>query len=142
MTVWLSLNINVFEGHTLHPFSGRKKSFSNIVTWYELSVGNEALDIIWRHVEQLLRNDCEISNYTTAVTRQRTVNSNRGIVFSVQSVPRCYKDKLGVAVKGRVIAQAVVAGFPPRRPGSGHVGFVVDKVALGQVFSGYFGFPC
>jgi hypothetical protein len=39
-----------------------------------------------------------------------------------------------------------VAGFPPRRTGfeprSGHVGFVVDKVALGQVFSEYFGFPC
>jgi hypothetical protein len=28
--------------------------------------------------------------------------------------------------------------FDPR---SGHVGFVVDKVALGQVFSEYFGFP-
>jgi hypothetical protein len=26
--------------------------------------------------------------------------------------------------------------------GSGQVGFVVDKVALGQVFSEYFGFPC
>jgi hypothetical protein len=25
---------------------------------------------------------------------------------------------------------------------SGHVGFVVDKVALGQIFSEYFGFPC
>jgi hypothetical protein len=25
---------------------------------------------------------------------------------------------------------------------SGHVGFVLDKVALGQVFSEYFGFPC
>jgi hypothetical protein len=25
---------------------------------------------------------------------------------------------------------------------SSHVGFVVDKVALGQVFSEYFGFPC
>jgi hypothetical protein len=23
-----------------------------------------------------------------------------------------------------------------------HVGFVVDKVGLGQVFSEYFGFPC
>jgi hypothetical protein len=36
--------------------------------------------------------------------------------------------------------------FPPRRPGfdprSCHVEFVVDKVALGQVFSEYFGFPC
>jgi hypothetical protein len=35
----------------------------------------------------------------------------------------------------------LVAGFPPRRPGSGQVGFVVDKVAPGQVFSEYFGFP-
>jgi hypothetical protein len=40
----------------------------------------------------------------------------------------------------------LVAGFPPRRPGfqprSGHVGFLVDKVELRQVFSDYFGFPC
>jgi hypothetical protein len=37
-------------------------------------------------------------------------------------------------------------GFPPRRPAFdprfGQVVFVVDKVALGQVFSEYFGFPC
>jgi hypothetical protein len=40
----------------------------------------------------------------------------------------------------------LVASFPQRRivfePKSGHVGFVVDKVALGHVFSEYFGFPC
>jgi hypothetical protein len=36
----------------------------------------------------------------------------------------------------------LVAGFPQRRPRSGHVGFVVDKVALGKVFSEYFCFPC
>jgi hypothetical protein len=39
----------------------------------------------------------------------------------------------------------LVAGFPPRRSrfASGqHVGFVVDKAVLGQVFSEYFGFPC
>jgi hypothetical protein len=40
----------------------------------------------------------------------------------------------------------LVAGFPPRRPGfkpgSTHVGFVVDKLAVGQVSSEYFGFPC
>jgi hypothetical protein len=40
----------------------------------------------------------------------------------------------------------LVSGFPPRRPGfepgSDQVGFVVDKVALGRVFSEYFGFPC
>jgi hypothetical protein len=37
-----------------------------------------------------------------------------------------------------------VAGFPTKRryfePGLGHMGFVVDKVTLGQVFSEYFGF--
>jgi hypothetical protein len=27
-------------------------------------------------------------------------------------------------------------------PGSSHVGFVVNKVTLEQVFSEYFGFPC
>jgi hypothetical protein len=46
--------------------------------------------IIW-HVEPLLANDREISNYTTAVTRQQPVNSNRGTVLSVRSVPGCYK---------------------------------------------------
>jgi hypothetical protein len=36
----------------------------------------------------------------------------------------------------------VVHWRPGFEPGSGHVGFVVDKVALGQVFPEYFGFPC
>jgi hypothetical protein len=47
---------------------------------------------------------------------------------------------------GRAIAQAAsrrlstaAARFETR---SGHVGFVADKVALGQVFSEYLGFPC
>jgi hypothetical protein len=44
-----------------------------------------------------------------------------------------------------IIIIIIVAGFLPRRPWfeptSGHVGFAVDKVALGQVFSEYFGFP-
>jgi hypothetical protein len=37
---------------------------------------------------------------------------------------------------GRAVAQRLDAGFPPRRPGFAygqHVGFVVDKAALGQV---------
>jgi hypothetical protein len=41
-------------------------------------------------------------------------------------------------VEGRTIAQVVSRILPPRRtgfdPGSVHVGFVVDKVSLGQVF--------
>jgi hypothetical protein len=39
----------------------------------------------------------------------------------------------------------LVDGFPPRRSmfASGQdVGFLVDKAALGQVFSEYFDFPC
>jgi hypothetical protein len=43
------------------------------------------------HVDLLLHNDSEISNYTMAITRQWPLNSNRGIVFSVRSMPRCYK---------------------------------------------------
>jgi hypothetical protein len=39
----------------------------------------------------------------------------------------------------------LVAGIPPRRPGfdpgSVHVGFVVDKVAVGQVFPQVLRFP-
>jgi hypothetical protein len=41
-------------------------------------------------------------------------------------------------VTGRAIAQAV-SRFEPK---PGHMGFVVDKVALGQVFSEYFCFTC
>jgi hypothetical protein len=47
---------------------------------------------------------------------------------------------------GRAIAQAVSRWLSTAaarvRSWSGQVGFVVDKVALGQVFSEYFGFPC
>jgi hypothetical protein len=51
---------------------------------------------VW-HVDSLLVSDHEISSHTTVVTR-RPLNCNRGIVFSVWSMLRCYKqDKLGVA---------------------------------------------
>jgi hypothetical protein len=47
---------------------------------------------------------------------------------------------------GRAVAQAVIHWLPTAaaqvRAGSGHLEFVVEKVALGQVFSEYFGFPC
>jgi hypothetical protein len=50
-----------------------------------------------------------------------------------------------IQTKGRAVAQRLDAGFPPRRPGFAYgqlVEFVVDKAALWQVFSEYFGFPC
>jgi hypothetical protein len=34
-----------------------------------------------------------------AVTRQRPINSNRGMMVSMQSMLRCYKHKLGAAVR-------------------------------------------
>jgi hypothetical protein len=43
-----------------------------------------------------------------------------------------------VHIRGRAVAQRLDAGFPTRRPGFAygqHVGFVVDKAALAQVFS-------
>jgi hypothetical protein len=40
--------------------------------------------ILW-HVDPLLDNDREIRIYTTAVTRQRPVNSNRQTVFCAVS---------------------------------------------------------
>jgi hypothetical protein len=51
-----------------------------------------------------------------------------------------------VMEKGRAIAQAVSRWLPTAaagfETGFDQVGFVVIKVALGQVFSEYFGFPC
>jgi hypothetical protein len=52
----------------------------------------------------------------------------------------------GLGHKGFAIAQVVTRWLPTTaarvHTRSGHVGFVVDKVALGQVFSEYFSFPC
>jgi hypothetical protein len=42
-------------------------------------------------ISPLLGNDREIRNYTMGVIRQRPVNSNRGTVFSVRAMLRCYK---------------------------------------------------
>jgi hypothetical protein len=47
---------------------------------------------------------------------------------------------------GRALAQAVTLRLPiaaaRARIRAEYVGFVVDKAALGQVFSEYFSFPC
>jgi hypothetical protein len=58
----------------------------------------------------------------------------------------CFKTPAGFVMFVRAILRLChSSGSPPRRlgfePRSGHVGIVVDKVALGQVFSEYFGFP-
>jgi hypothetical protein len=48
--------------------------------------------ILWL-VDPLLGNDRETKYYTIAVTRQLPVNSSTRKVFSVWSLPRCYKQK-------------------------------------------------
>jgi hypothetical protein len=64
--------------------------------------------------------------------------------FCVHWVLPCRCDHHVTWNRGCAVAQAV-ASFPPWWPRfkhkSSHVGFVVDKVALGQVFSKYFSFP-
>jgi hypothetical protein len=49
-------------------------------------------------------------------------------------------------MKGRAVAQAVSRWLPTAAARvlvrAKHMGFVVDKEAVGQVFSVYFGFPC
>jgi hypothetical protein len=58
--------------------------------------------------------------------------------------PRPFRSRGSVVGIGRAVAQRLDAGFPSRLPGFAygqHVGFVVDKAALGQVCSEYFGFP-
>jgi hypothetical protein len=46
------------------------------------------------------------------------------------------------ATTGLLYQPRMIGDGPGFKTGCRHVGFVVDKVALGQVFSEYFGFPC
>jgi hypothetical protein len=82
---------------TESPFSlfhGALRSTQRFVQLIEHRNSSKNIILLW-HVDPLLSNDREIINYTTAVTRQRTINNNRETVFSVRSVPKCYKqDKL------------------------------------------------
>jgi hypothetical protein len=48
--------------------------------------------VVW-HVDTLLGSDHVTNNQTTAVTRQMTVNSNRENMFSVRSMPICFKQE-------------------------------------------------
>jgi hypothetical protein len=75
------------------------------------------------------------------------------VAFFVRSLPKLHnKESIENDCKGSVekICDRVSQGawhqdFPRQPgfdPGSGQMGFVVDKVALRQVFSEHFGFPC
>jgi hypothetical protein len=66
--------------------------------------------------------------------------------FRRNTLPLSSGSKSKPSKKGRVIAQAVSRRLPIAaaqvRATVRSLGFVVDEVALGQVFSEYFGFPC
>jgi hypothetical protein len=55
---------------------------------------------------------------------------------------RVYYNTAEVDRKKKVKVPEALPWFSRLEYGSGNVGFVVDKVALGQVFSEYFGFLC
>jgi hypothetical protein len=67
----------------------------------QLMLFGEAIPVHYENHIVACSNDREISNYTTAVTRQRLVNSNRGTMFSVRSVPRRCRQKLRVRTCAR-----------------------------------------
>jgi hypothetical protein len=71
----------------------------------------------------------------TLLLRRRYAN---GIITQ----PRTVKLKLRPCHSSGGYSPASHRGGPGFDPRSGLVGFVVDKVALGQVFSEYFGLPC
>jgi hypothetical protein len=71
---------------------------------------------------------------------------NKLIQFLLYNMFRPFRLSLRKLI-GRAIAQAVSRWLPTDVVRGSHPGlvmwdFVVDKVALGQVFSEYFGFPC
>jgi hypothetical protein len=57
---------------------------------------------LW-HADPLVGGDREIGDCTAAVARQWSAN-NRGMLFSVRSVPRCYKQ--GRWSNGLVVGQS------------------------------------
>jgi hypothetical protein len=104
------------------------------------------IDRIWQHKHKWKRNRyCNIRNvvyFKFMWINTVAIDSDRSLTYTLKFLcgmfltpPRgpCHSS-------GRESP-----GFPPRWPGfeprSGHVGFVVYKVALEQVFFEYFGFP-
>jgi hypothetical protein len=71
---------------------------------------------------------------------------NKCYKYSLKHVLQTFVFSLQDMILTVYLLMWLVTGFPPRRPGfepgSRHVGFVVDKVPLGQVFSEYFDLPC
>jgi hypothetical protein len=72
-------------------------------------------------------------------TRLYSVTAHKTLLFIITSVRTSYL----MMIVGRAVAQGVSRWFSTAaarvRTRSGHMGFVVDKETLGQIFSEYFG---
>jgi hypothetical protein len=105
-----------------------------------------------------LRNVGELAPYyTESHTGNINIHSHRcgDLKLNIFRCDRCFKTRIGLFFKLESMRirhntknptwPCHSSGFPPRRPGykprSVHVGFVVDKMALGQVFSEHFPLP-
>jgi hypothetical protein len=86
------------------------------------------------------------SHPTKTIKSVKNLAAESGLVHQKICQLKELKLVASMSFAGRAPAQAVSHRFPTAvawvKPGSGHVGFMADKVALGQVFSEYFGFPC
>jgi hypothetical protein len=91
--------VSLYASHQVEPTSTSPRTRYNWrgmgVTLFLLYRDDfiEPLDyrkILW-HVDPLLVGDSEISHCTAAVARQRSTSNNKGKVFYVRSVSRCYK---------------------------------------------------
>jgi hypothetical protein len=86
--------------------------------------------------------------YKYSASRQKSNQGHPAYEAGVPTTQNATFGVYGVNVCARDVPQLrrLVASFPPRRPGfehrSVHVEFMVDKVALGHVFSEYFDLPC
>jgi hypothetical protein len=85
--------------------------------------------------------------YKISLTQQKHILRHHHIVRNMEQMGHFLRGIMPYKYPGlgRAITQAIDS-FPPQRPvfylRSSHVGFVVDKVALGQVSSEQFDFPC
>jgi hypothetical protein len=75
------------------PSAGEFREHFDCPTYIVTNQCIVTLDILFIlcRVDPLLRDDREIGDYTAVIARQRPTNSNRGMVISVRSMLRCYK---------------------------------------------------
>jgi hypothetical protein len=77
LAIKIKINTNRNEKNSKAIAMHKERSYFKLNSYARICIY-----VLW-HVYPLLGNDPEISNYTTAVIRQRPVNSKRGKMLSV-----------------------------------------------------------